>query len=613
MAYLVEACGKYPPPKPAAERALFRAYGRGDFAAKNKLILHNLRLVVDVAKDIRWELGLDLQADSHAMANLVQDGILGLSRAIEKYDVDDGRAKLSTYAWYSIRSAMHRGYSEDGGHLIRLPANVDRQARQARRVYAEIRGASGREPTDEELLERLGMYQDEIDELLARTRQPLSLDAYVGKDEDGEWQTRRDTVLSGETDTVLESMAVRERRQRLGELLARLPRRESQVLRVRYRLTDAAQEDDPMKTLDEVGRVFNVTRERIRQIEGQSIKKLRALMEGLAHTPLDAGSAYNPESIRAREQRAWHRAHFRSLTEQLAFAARSRTERQMTDARLTEEQAFETRREAAQLAEAQTRLDDAYESSMFRRAIGTVDEASGQLPHRLAYFQQHGVKPPYHDSGEQGPYWLPEFRHQYGTFAASVADLLHGGLQALTERGRQVSLTELVAHVEAYDDSLFETRPEFLAAVLEAQERHGVVAVDRSGETIAYRVRRYDESRLMTAPLTMELGRHGVPPYAHQVMHSIGLLRAGYGRDTAITFSRLRRYWAEQMLDTHESGLRLGMTYLTRAGLIQTGADRVRGHYIWQTGSEVIVTPRVKPSELWYEDQNPRFKYQAGR
>src|SRR6266511_5771421 len=261
--------GKAPLLTADREVYLAKRVERGDLAAKTQMIEANLRLVVSIAKRHRGR-GL-------SFLDLIQEGSLGLIRAVEKFDYRKG-FKFSTYATWWIRQAVARAVA-DKARTIRIPVHMVEKLNKV--VHAERRLVQqlAREPAAEEIAAELEISAEEVREILRMASVPASLERPVG--EDGEARLG-DFVEDESAESPLELAALAVRRRALRQLLESLPERERQVIELRYGLDGA----EP-HTLEQVGRTFGVTRERIRQIENNTLQKLKTLPE--AHALRDGG------------------------------------------------------------------------------------------------------------------------------------------------------------------------------------------------------------------------------------------------------------------------------------------------------------------------------------
>ena len=254
--YLKEI-GQVPLLTPEQEIELAKRVEQGDKEAKRKLEEANLRLVVSIAKHYTGH-GMSLM-------DLIQEGSLGLIRAVEKYDYKKG-FRFSTYATWWIRQSITRAIA-DQGRTIRIPVHMVENINKVNRSARDLVQKLGRDPTTEELAQETHMPVERIREIQRISREPVSMETPVGDEEDSSLgDFIRDDTTPHPADEAARTML----REQIREILSDLTEREQQVLRLRYGL-----DDDRSRTLEEVGRQLNVTRERIRQIEAKALRKLK--------------------------------------------------------------------------------------------------------------------------------------------------------------------------------------------------------------------------------------------------------------------------------------------------------------------------------------------------
>ena len=254
--YLKEI-GKIPLLTPEREAYLAERISQGDKQAKDELIEANLRLVVSIAKR---HVGKGMY-----FLDLIQEGNLGLIKAVEKFDHSKGY-KFSTYATWWIRQAITRAIA-DQARTIRIPVHMVETIHKVSRTTRQLLQELGREPTTDEVAEALGMTPEKVREIMKIAQDPVSLETPIGEEEDSHLG---DFVEDNDSPAPSDSASYSLLREQLCAILHTLTPREEQVIKLRFGL-----EDGRPRTLEEVGRKFEITRERIRQIEAKALRKLR--------------------------------------------------------------------------------------------------------------------------------------------------------------------------------------------------------------------------------------------------------------------------------------------------------------------------------------------------
>ncbi|MGB0372365.1 MAG: sigma-70 family RNA polymerase sigma factor [Opitutales bacterium] len=259
--YLQEI-GKTPLLSIQEEVALARKIQKGDVEARNHMIQANLRLVVKIASDYS-NFGLPLM-------DLISEGNIGLVKAVERFDPDKG-GKLSTYAAWWIKQSIKRALANQG-KTIRLPVHLVDKIAKMRKITTALAEELDREPTDEEIAYQMGIPTHKVAHLRSVSVRPASLDAPVGNEED----TKFGELVSDEKATTpFQDLHTKSLSSDVAQVLHRLDEREAKIIRLRFGL-----DTDRALTLEEVGQEFNITRERVRQLQEIAIQKMRRAMSG---------------------------------------------------------------------------------------------------------------------------------------------------------------------------------------------------------------------------------------------------------------------------------------------------------------------------------------------
>src|SRR5919106_1773354 len=255
--------GQIPLLTPDQEIELAAKIKKGDRDARALMIRSNLRLVVKIAHDYA-NLGLPL-------LDLISEGNIGLMKAVERFDPAKG-GKLSTYGSWWIKQSIKRALANQS-KTIRLPVHLVDKISKMRRVAMKLQEEIGREPTDEELAEELGISASRVAQMRTAAIRPASLDAPIGDDDSNNFS---EVVQDENADTPYERLEDKTVTSMLQEMVKTLDQREATILRYRFGL-----DGGPEKTLEEVGQKFGVTRERVRQIQNIALNKLRKMIEKL--------------------------------------------------------------------------------------------------------------------------------------------------------------------------------------------------------------------------------------------------------------------------------------------------------------------------------------------
>ncbi|MDR2558105.1 MAG: RNA polymerase sigma factor RpoD [Oscillospiraceae bacterium] len=254
--YLKEI-GRFPLLSAEEEIDLATRMAQGDSYARRRLSEANLRLVVSIAKKY---VGRGMQ-----FLDLIQEGNLGLIKAVEKFDYTKGY-KFSTYATWWIRQAITRAIA-DQARTIRIPVHMVETITKVKKISSQLLHKNGHEPTADEIAKEINLPVERVREIIRIAQDPVSLETPIGEEEDSHLG---DFIPDEDAPAPAEAASLTLLKEQLSDVLGTLTDREEKVLRLRFGLTDGRQ-----RTLEEVGREFNVTRERIRQIEAKALRKLR--------------------------------------------------------------------------------------------------------------------------------------------------------------------------------------------------------------------------------------------------------------------------------------------------------------------------------------------------
>lgn len=254
--YLKEI-GRVPLLSPDEETELAKRMAEGDSYAKKRLSEANLRLVVSIAKKY---VGRGMQ-----FLDLIQEGNLGLLKAVEKFDYTKG-FKFSTYATWWIRQAITRAIA-DQARTIRIPVHMVETITKVKKVSSQLLHETGHDPSAKEIADKLEMPAERVREIMRIAQDPVSLETPIGEEEDSHLG---DFIPDDDAPAPADAASLMLLKEQLNEVLSTLTDREAKVLRLRFGL-----EDGRSRTLEEVGKEFDVTRERIRQIEAKALRKLR--------------------------------------------------------------------------------------------------------------------------------------------------------------------------------------------------------------------------------------------------------------------------------------------------------------------------------------------------